>query len=235
MTRSAPRGPRLLVVFGVTVCLVAVVVAVLGLRHDRGTAASSPVPEQAATATATGSPRASATTPGPAGPDPRAGPAVGSESADPDSADPAPVEMVVDRVGLRMPVVAVGVASDGQMALPPEPTKIGWYRFGPGPAARRGSAVLAGHVDSKQYGKGPLVKLRKVRPGDEIRVRVTGDTVLRYRTTDVVSIAKKSLPELGVFDRDGRKLLRVVTCGGAYDRDRGGYQDNVVVTAVPVE
>ena len=174
------------------------------------------------------------TSPRPAGPDPSAGPAARSATADPGSATRAPVEVVVDRVGLRMPVVAVGVAADGQMALPPDPSRIGWYRFGPGPTANRGSAVLAGHVDSKQYGVGPLVKLRKVRPGDEIRVRVTGDTVLRYRTTDVVSVAKKSLPELGVFDRDGRRLLRVVTCGGAYDRDRGGYQDNVVVTAVPV-
>ncbi len=232
MTRFAPRGPRLLVVFGVIACLIAGVVAVLELRHDSGTAASSPVPEE--TVVATAGPTATATTPGPAGPDPSAGPAARSATADSGSADPAPVEVVADRVGLRMPVVPVGVASDGQMALPPDPSRLGWYRFGPGPTASRGSAVLAGHVDSKQYGVGPLVKLRKVRPGDEIRVRVTGDTVLRYRTTDVVSVAKKSLPELGVFDRDGRKLLRVVTCGGAYDRDRGGYQDNVVVTAVPV-
>ena len=28
-------------------------------------------------------------------------------------------------------------------------------------------------------------------------------------------------------------LLRVVTCGGDYLRDEGGYQDNIVVTAVP--
>lgn len=27
--------------------------------------------------------------------------------------------------------------------------------------------------------------------------------------------------------------LTLISCGGVYDPDRGGYQDNVVVTAVP--
>lgn len=230
MTRSAPRGPRLLVAFGVIACLVAGVVAVLELRHDSGDTGSEP----AAVASTAPRPTSSTRSPRPAGPDPSAGPAARPATADPGTPDAQPVELVADRIGLRMPVVPVGVATDGQMALPPNPSRLGWYRFGPGPAASRGSALLAGHVDSKQYGVGPLAALRKVRPGDEIRVRLTGDTVVRYRTTEVVSVAKKSLPELGVFDRDGRRLLRVVTCGGAYDRDRGGYQDNVVVTAVPI-
>ena len=35
-----------------------------------------------------------------------------------------------------------------------------------------------------------------------------------------------------VFDRSGQAaVLRLITCGGPYDPDRGGYQDNLVVTA----
>jgi hypothetical protein len=36
-----------------------------------------------------------------------------------------------------------------------------------------------------------------------------------------------------VFARTGAPRLRLITCGGEYDVDAGGYQQNLVVTAVP--
>jgi sortase family protein len=145
-----------------------------------------------------------------------------------------PVELVAASVRIRMKVLPTGVAADGQMALPPDPRVIGWYRFGPLPGSARGSAVLGGHLDSKEYGVGPLVRLRALRPGDELAVRLADGRTVRYRTVRVRSIAKQSLAMAEVFDRSGPARLRVVTCGGEYDRDRGGYQDNVVVTAEPI-
>ncbi len=207
---------------GVVVCLVAVVVAALQLSSRDPW--SGAVAESAGDATPASWPAPEA--PEPAGPVWSTGPAARPVLA-------IPVELDVERVGLRMPVVPVGVAVDGQMALPADPGRLGWYRFGPAPSEAAGSVVLAGHVDSRQYGVGPLVRLRRVHVGDEIVVRLANGRDLRYRTTSVVSIARKSLPDLGVFDREGPVLLRVVTCGGAYDRSRGGYQDNIVVTAEP--
>jgi hypothetical protein len=145
-----------------------------------------------------------------------------------------PVELVAPAVRIRMPVLPTGVAVDGQMALPPDPRTVGWYRFGPNPGAPRGSAVLGGHLDSKEYGVGPLVRLRQLRPGDELAARLTDGRTVRYRTVEVQSIAKQTLALAELFDRSGPARLRVVTCGGEYDRDRGGYQENVVVTAVPI-
>jgi hypothetical protein len=34
-----------------------------------------------------------------------------------------------------------------------------------------------------------------------------------------------------VYGGQGRRELNLVTCGGAYDSSRGGYQANVVVNA----
>jgi hypothetical protein len=36
-----------------------------------------------------------------------------------------------------------------------------------------------------------------------------------------------------LFGRTGPELLRLITCGGAYDPETG-YEQNLVVTAVPV-
>jgi hypothetical protein len=159
-------------------------------------------------------------------------PSIGDTAAPADEA--TPTELVVPAVDVRMPVVGKGVAADGQMALPPDPRRVGWYRFGPSPTTERGSAVLAGHVDSKRYGIGPLSRLRQVATGDVIRVEMSDGRAITFRTTSVRSIAKDALPLDAVFARSGRPRLRIVTCGGEYDARTGGYRDNVVVTAIPL-
>ncbi|MFD3400121.1 class F sortase [Kribbella sp. NPDC058693] len=141
--------------------------------------------------------------------------------------------MQLAAVGIDIPVVAVGVAPDGQMALPPNPATIGWYRFGPSTTDDRGSVVLGGHIDSKQYGVGPLARLRRLHPGDMAVIRLSNNSVTSYRVRTVEDIAKSSLALDKVFDRDGAPLLRIITCGGPYDHNGGGYRDNLVVTAEP--
>jgi hypothetical protein len=38
----------------------------------------------------------------------------------------------------------------------------------------------------------------------------------------------------GVFDSGGEPVLRLVTCGGEYERELHSYRSNVIVTAAPV-
>ncbi|MBB5833271.1 sortase domain-bontaining protein [Kribbella italica] len=147
---------------------------------------------------------------------------------------PQPNRLQIGSADLDIPVLAVGVAKDGQMELPPNPNTIGWYRFGPAPGDQRGSVVLGGHLDSKEFGKGPLVRLSKLEPGDSITVRSSNNSVATYRVEKVEDVRKTALALGQVFDRGSEPRLRIVTCGGPYDRNGGGYRDNLVVTAVPV-
>jgi hypothetical protein len=144
-----------------------------------------------------------------------------------------PVRVSVPTAAIDLPVRPVGVARDGQMQLPPRPTVLGWYRYGPAPGDREGSVMVAGHLDSRRFGLGPLVGLRQVEVGDAVRVLRVDGTVLRYRVVGVARYDRQALPP-ELFSRTGRERLRLVTCGGAYDARRGGYQQNLVVTAEPV-
>ena len=92
--------------------------------------------------------------------------------------------------------------------------------------------VLAGHLDSERYGLGPLVGLREVESGDPVRVTRTDGTRRRYTVVDVRRYDRQALPEK-LFARTGPERLRIITCGGDYLPDEGGYQQNLVVTAVP--
>ena len=150
-----------------------------------------------------------------------------------DKGEPGPPQMLaIPRLDLKMPITAVMVDDTGAMALPTRPTEIGWYAYGPRPGSARGSAVLGGHVDSREYGVGPLVTLKQLRRGDDI-VITTNKGTERFRVSTVRLIGKRDLELRDVFTREGKPLLRILTCGGTYRRS-GGYQANVVVTARPV-
>lgn len=142
-----------------------------------------------------------------------------------------PQMLAIPRLELKMPIRAVTVDGSGAMALPARPTEIGWYAYGPRPGSAHGSAVLGGHVDSREYGVGPLVGLQQVRRGDEIMIKTTAGAE-RFRVTAVQLINKQNLDLREVFKRAGEPVLRILTCGGTYRRS-GGYQANVIVSARP--
>jgi sortase (surface protein transpeptidase) len=150
-----------------------------------------------------------------------------------DKGEPGPPRMLaIPRLDLKMPITAVTVDDTGAMAVPTRPSEIGWYTYGPRPGSARGSAVLGGHVDSREYGVGPLVALKQLRRGDDIVITTNRGTE-RFRVSTIRLIGKRDLDLPDVFTREGTPLLRILTCGGTYRRS-GGYQANVVVTARPV-
>jgi len=218
------------------ITLVAVPVFWYGREGQGDSAPRQTSPPAGATGAVTSTPGRTARSPKPV----TAPPAPSSVGARPaelptvTSEQAVPLELIVGSADLRIPVVPTGVAQDGQMELPPNPNRIGWYKFGPAPAAPRGSVVLGGHLDSREYGVGPLVRLGRTRPGDPISLRLSDGRTLRYRTEAVRNVNKQALALDVVFDRTGPHRLQLVTCGGEYLPDRGGYQENLVVTAVPV-
>ena len=142
-----------------------------------------------------------------------------------------PVGLRVPGLGLDATVRPVGVGLDRQMRLPDDPRVLGWYRFGPAPGDG-GSVVLAGHVDSRRFGVGPLAALQTIDVGERIEVVIGSDEVRSYRVDSIETFDRKALPS-AVFARTGPERLRLVTCTGPYLPDTGGYQQNLVVTAVP--
>lgn len=184
------------------------------LPSAAGTTASAPAPTGAAPRPATQPEAAPATQP----------------AAD---VGPAPTRFTIERLGIDMPVRPVGVAADGEMALPKSPADVGWYEYGPRPGDPRGATVLAAHLDMPGYGTGPIAAVENLRRGDPIVVR-SGSTTTRYAVTDVRSIRKSQLDLPALFARDGAPVLHVVTCGGTFDPVARRYDRNIVVTAAPV-
>lgn len=158
-------------------------------------------------------------------------PVVGPEPAHarPAPATPRPRRIMVPRVGIAAEVVAVGTDADGRLEVPHDEAQAGWWRKGSAPG-ERGPAVIVGHVDSRT---GPAVfyRLRELRAGDLITVSGSDGSVRRFAVDRVERHSKDEFPSDSVYAPTREPTLRLVTCGGAFDRSAGSYRDNVVVLA----
>jgi hypothetical protein len=144
-----------------------------------------------------------------------------------------PVRLSVPARGIDAPVDPVGVEPAGEMTLPEDVDRVGWYRFGPTPGAAEGAAVVAGHVDDAEQGLGALAPLRETEPGDEVVVEAADGSTTRWTVTSRETIDKPGVPLGDLFARTGAPRLVLITCGGPFDAELRSYRDNVVVVAEP--
>lgn len=147
---------------------------------------------------------------------------------------PVPRRVAIPALDVDARVVPVGLEPDGAIEIPDDVDIVGWYELGVPPGADRGSAVLVAHRDGRGQGRGVFYDLGAMDVGDRVRVRDDADTVQVFEVVARESLLKTALPYDELFAASGPPRLTLISCGGEYDADRGGYQDNVIVTAVPV-
>lgn len=145
---------------------------------------------------------------------------------------PTPVRLLVPAAGVDAALGPVDVDATGGLAAPRDPARAGWFAGGPAPGGN-GPAVVAGHVDWAGS-PGVFSRLGTLRPGDGIAVERADGSVVRFTVTRVERVAKDAFPTAAVYGPTPGPELRLVTCGGAFDRAAGSYLDNVVVFATAV-
>ncbi|MGW7240524.1 class F sortase [Streptomyces sp. NPDC054804] len=148
-----------------------------------------------------------------------------------DSARPERID--IPDLGVQAPVVARGLDGKGGIDPPPfdQPGVVGWYGSGTEPGAA-GTALLVGHVDTETR---PAVfyKISALRPGETIRVVRADGTVAEFTIDDVRVLPRDHFDAQQAYGarESGRAELRLITCGGTFDRTTHSYTANVVVSA----
>ena len=143
-----------------------------------------------------------------------------------------PVGLALPDRGLTAPVLPTGTGPDGALAIPDDPSTVGWWAPGALAGAATGTTVLAGHVDTAAAGLGVLAVLQDVGPGERVVLQGTDGRTVAYRVVARRQHPKAELPP-EIFAAGGPHRLVLVTCGGRFDRTARHYSDNVVVHAVP--
>jgi hypothetical protein len=93
-----------------------------------------------------------------------------------------------------------------------------------------GPAVITGHVDTKTS-LGVFFYLSRLRPGDRVVITRADGRTASFGVDSVASFPKSDFPTQLVYGPTDYPALRLVTCGGQFDRRTGSYEDNVVVFA----
>jgi hypothetical protein len=148
----------------------------------------------------------------------------------------APSLISIPSLGIAAPVDAVGLLSGGGLAVPEDAARVGWFApegfaLAPGDA---GSAVLAGHRDSRRTGPGALHGLEDIEPGTHIVVQHADGRRSHWEVERMQLTLRHALPVDELFTRSGPPRLVLVTCGGAFDAELRRYSHNVIVHALPV-
>ena len=174
----------------------------------------------------------------PPAPTPRQEPEAPVEPDEPDvTVTTIPLQVRIGTISVDAPIVPVGLEEDGAMEIPDRAAEIGWYDpdgLGVRPGAT-GTAVFAGHVDSRSQGRGALYHLRDLQVGEISEVDLDDGSVQRWLVTELIQYPKDVLPLTEVFTWAGPPRLVVITCGGEFDRTVRSYSDNIVVYAELLE
>ncbi|WP_432115446.1 class F sortase [Streptomyces sp. S1] len=141
-----------------------------------------------------------------------------------------PTTVAVPAITIEAPVIDLGLDAKGQLAAPPvdDPRVVGWYAKGSTPG-ERGTAVVVGHRDTRT-GPAVFLNLGVLNPGNTVRIARADGKVAVFTVDRVKTYAKDDFPDKEVYGATGRPELRLLTCGGAFDR-KTGYEANIVVFA----
>lgn len=143
-----------------------------------------------------------------------------------------PVRVDIPSIGVSSSLLSLGLNPDGTMEVPPieRNSRAGWYRYSPTPG-QVGPAVIAGHIDSAEYGPGIFSRLAAMRPGEMVSVTRADNTVAVFRVQQVATYAKATFPTQTVYGDTDHPALRLITCGGSFNTATRSYRDNTVVYA----
>lgn len=142
-----------------------------------------------------------------------------------------PTRVTVPSISAESSLVATGLKPDGSLEVPPvsQPMQASWFDGSPSPG-EVGPSIILGHVNGNGQ-QGVFAKLSDVVAGAQVLVdRADGQRAV-FQVSRVETIPKSSFPTDAVYNDTPNPQLRLITCGGDYDRANRNYLSNVIVYA----
>lgn len=140
-----------------------------------------------------------------------------------------PVRLLVDSIKVDSEVYPIGLDTNRALAVPRRADVTGWWSGGYAPG-EAGPTVIVGHYDSKTA-PGVFAKLKDVEEGDIITIEQSDGSTFTFIVVQVERLQKSAFPTSKVYGKTDGSTLRLVTCGGKFNRKTGHYVDNVIAYA----
>lgn len=144
-----------------------------------------------------------------------------------------PTKLTIPTIDVDTNLMNVGLQNDGSIGVPPlqADSPAGWFDRGPAPG-EKGPAVILGHVTAlNQQGPAVFFKLGALRKNDEISVTREDGKVAVFTVTRIVQTSKPDFSSIDTYGNTDDAQLRLITCGGSFNKQTGRHADNIVVHA----
>jgi LPXTG-site transpeptidase (sortase) family protein len=144
------------------------------------------------------------------------------------------VRTTIPAIHVQSALQRLGLEPDGTVQTPrpgPHYDEAGWFT-GSATPGQLGVSVILGHIDSAANGPSVFFRLGALKPGDRVVVDRADGSRATFTVDDVREFPKSDFPTVQVYRGDpDRAGLRLITCGGPFDRSTRNYLDNIVVFA----
>lgn len=139
-----------------------------------------------------------------------------------------PTTLKIPTLKINAPIESVGLDQEKRMDVPKDDMNVGWYKYGPIPG-EKGSAVLAGHFDTKTGGAAVFYKLSELQVNDAVIIIGKNGEERIFVVTDKKIFKDETFPIPLVFSQDDTEHLNLITCDGVFDKNEKDYTDRLVV------
>ena len=123
----------------------------------------------------------------------------------------------------------MGLAPDGTMDVPQNPTDVSWFNLGPRPG-QTGSAVIAGHYGIWKNGDVSVFHdLKTLQKGDKLSIKDDKGLIIYFIVSEIRKYDPQSDASEVFNSNDGKSHLNLITCEGIWDKISKTYSERLVV------
>lgn len=139
-----------------------------------------------------------------------------------------PKNISIPKINVNAAVESVGEDSSGKMDVPKGVFNAGWYNLGYKPG-EKGSAVMAGHLDTVTGAPAVFYNIDKLQAGDKVIITDRSGKNLTFEVTDVQTYPFDKVPLQEVFGSNDKPRLNLITCTGVWNTGSRNYSNRLVV------
>lgn len=138
-----------------------------------------------------------------------------------------PARILIPSINVDAAVEFLGIARNGDMAVPDGSINVGWYKYGPIPGDR-GSSVIAGHVVGLKGEPGVFFNLDNLQAGALVQVVDAKGQSASFTVQHTESFDQTQQPA-DIFSSTSGTHLNLITCTGDWDALSSHYLKRLVV------
>jgi len=141
-----------------------------------------------------------------------------------------PKLLEIPKLEISAKVQYVGLNSKNEMDVPSNNSDVAWFSLGAVPG-RKGSAVIAGHLDGMSGKPAIFWNLHKLEIGNDIYIIDNSGDKKHFQVVSIEKYETGFAPMEKIFGLNDGAYLNLITCSGKWDKTKNNYGERLVVFA----